>query len=55
VVTAGWLDGLVRLACLDGAIGMVAPRSNYAPAPPRVEPVPYRLRAGRAEANRLTG
>ena len=45
LVTADWLTGLVQLACLDPAIGMVAPRSNYAPHPLRVERVPYRIRA----------
>jgi GT2 family glycosyltransferase len=43
LVTPGWLERLVRLAGLDPQFGLVAPSSNTAPPPLRVDDVPYQL------------
>jgi GT2 family glycosyltransferase len=40
LVTDGWLAPLVALACSNPALAMVAPHSNYAPAPALVDMVP---------------
>jgi GT2 family glycosyltransferase len=50
LVTDGWLGRLAGVAVLDPALGMVAPRSNYAPPPLLVEAVPYRIGPDRAGA-----
>ncbi|SIN68756.1 Glycosyltransferase, GT2 family [Singulisphaera sp. GP187] len=41
VVTDGWLDQLVALTCVDPAIGMVGPMSNYTTPPQIILDTPY--------------
>jgi GT2 family glycosyltransferase len=43
VVTPSWLDGLIGLAGIAEAHGLVGPMSNYAAPPQLVQPVPYRV------------
>jgi O-antigen biosynthesis protein len=41
IVTQGWLERLLSLASTATDVGMVAPMSNHAPAPLRVDAIPY--------------
>lgn len=42
IVTRGWVNQLINLTSVSGAMGVVGPMSNYAAVPQLIESVPYR-------------